>query len=267
MKVKNKVIVVTGGGGGLGRALVLHLLELGAKVAAVDINGQALEETKNLAGGQSKHLSTHILDITDKAKVKSFPGEVLKTHGTIDGIINNAGIIQPFVPVNELDYNVIDRVMNINFFGSLYMVKAFLPHLLERPEAHIVNVSSLGGFIPFPGQTIYGASKAALKLLTEGLYAELKDTSVKVTIIHPGAMQTKIMSNSGLKSSIEETEAPKSTMMLLPEDAARRVIKAMEKDKFRAMVGKDARMLDVIYRIYPRKAVDFIVKKMGSLSK
>ncbi|MDO1512159.1 SDR family NAD(P)-dependent oxidoreductase [Maribacter confluentis] len=264
MKVKNKVIVVTGGGGGLGRALVLHLLELGAKVAAIDINEKALRETTILAGEHGKNLSTHILDITDRKKVLLFPEEVIKIHRAIDGIINNAGIIQPFIHVNELDFQKIEQVMNINFYGALYMVKAFLPHLLQRPEAHIVNVSSLGGFIPFPGQTIYGASKAALKLLTEGLYAELKNISVKVTIIHPGAMQTKIMSNSGLKTSTEEESAPKNKMMLKPEDAARQVIKAMEKNKFRAMVGKDARMLDYIYRIHPRKAVEFIVKKMGS---
>ncbi len=93
-----------------------------------------------------------------------------------------------------------------------------LPHLLQRSEAHIVNVSSLGG----PGQTIYGASKAALKLLTEGLYAELKGTPVKVTIIHPGAMQTKIMSNSGLKTSIDEAKVPKNAMMLSPDAAAKK---------------------------------------------
>jgi short-subunit dehydrogenase len=264
MKVKGKVIVVTGGGGGLGQALVLYLLQLGATVAAVDINESALHQTKNLAGSQSNKLSTHILDITDKEGVLAFPEEVVKAHGSIDGIINNAGIIQPFIHVNALDYTKIEQVMNINFYGSLYMVKAFLPYLLKRPEAHIVNISSLGGFMPFPGQTIYGASKAALKLLTEGLYAELKHTNVKVSIIHPGAMATKIMSNSGLEASKVKEDTDKSSMVLSPEQAAIKVIKAMEKDKFRAMVGKDATLLDLMYRLSPKRAVDFIVKKMGS---
>lgn len=267
MKVKNKVIVVTGGGGGLGRALVLHLLNMGATVASVDINAQALEETVNLAKEHKTRLSSHVLNITDTKKVSDLPEMVIKSHGAVDGIINNAGIIQPFINVNNLDFKKIEQVMNINFYGALYMVKAFLPYLLKRPEAHIVNVSSLGGFIPFPGQTIYGASKAALKLLTEGLYAELKETNVKVSSIHPGAMETKIMSNSGLEVKSEETENPKGSMILSPEDAAKKIIRAMEKDKFRAMVGKDARMLDIFYRIHPRKAVDFIVKKMGSLLK
>lgn len=267
MKVKNKVIVVSGGGGGLGQALVLNLLESGAKVAAVDINEEALKETRKLAGGQNGNLTLHVLDITDRVKILSFPEEVIKAHGKVDGIINNAGIIQPFINVNNLDFKKIDQVMNINFYGSLYMTKAFLPHLLKRPVAHIANISSLGGFMPFPGQTIYGASKAALKLLTEGLYAELKDTNVKVTIIHPGAMSTKIMSNSGLEGVEAEDDTARNSMILSPENAALQVIKAIEKDKFRAMVGKDARMLDILYRLHPRKAVDFIIKKMGSRSK
>jgi NAD(P)-dependent dehydrogenase (short-subunit alcohol dehydrogenase family) len=217
MKVNDKVIVVTGGGGGLGQALVLNLLRTGARVAAVDINEEALKETRKLAGGQNGNLTIHVLDITDKVKVLSFPEEVIKTHGAVDGIINNAGIIQPFVHVNDLDYKKIEQVMDINFYGSLYMVKAFLPHLLKRPVAHIVNISSLGGFMPFPGQTIYGASKAALKLLTEGLYAELKETKVNVTIIHPGAMSTKIMSNSGLEGVEAENDTASNSMALGPE--------------------------------------------------
>lgn len=267
MKVKDKVIVVTGGGGGLGQALVLKLLELGATVATIDINESALLETKKHAGDLSSNLSIHLLNITDNDKVFSFPEVVIKTHGSVDGIINNAGIIQPFINVNDLDFKKIEQVMSINFYGSLYMVKAFLPHLLKRPVAHIVNISSLGGFMPFPGQTIYGASKAALKLLTEGLYAELKDTNVKVTIIHPGAMSTKIMSNSGLEGVEDEIDTARNSMVLSPESAAIKVIKAMEKDKFRAMVGKDSIRLDILYRLSPRRAVDFIVKKMGAINK
>lgn len=115
---------------------------------------------------------------------------MIDQHGKVDGIINNAGIIHPFLKVNELEYDKIKLVMDINFYGTLYMVKSFLPYLLKRPVAHIANVSSMGGFLPVPGQTIYGASKAAVKLLTEGLRAELKDTNVKVTLVFPGGVST-----------------------------------------------------------------------------
>src|SRR5688572_9968658 len=116
MKVQNKVIVVTGGGNGIGRELVLNLLSKGASVAAVDINEAALQETIELAGSQKDKLSTHIVDITNKDAVAALPEQVISRHRAVDGIINNAGIIQPFVRVNELDYAAIERVMNVNFY-------------------------------------------------------------------------------------------------------------------------------------------------------
>ncbi|MCH4553431.1 SDR family NAD(P)-dependent oxidoreductase [Aestuariibaculum lutulentum] len=265
MKVNNKVIVVTGGGGGLGRALVLHLLEKGAKVAAIDINQDALEETKSLSGKFNSNLSIHNLNITNWEKVNGFPEEVIKIHGAVDGLINNAGIIQPFIHVDKLGMDKIEQIMNVNFYGSLYLVKAFLPYFLERLEGHIVNVSSLGGFMPFPGQTIYGASKAAIKLLTEGLYAELKDTNVRATVIHPGAIKTNIMANSGLKNSVDPETSKDSKMALEPEKAATMIIKAMEKNKYRATVGKDSTMLDILYRISPRLASNIIIKQMKGI--
>jgi short-subunit dehydrogenase len=263
MKVQNKVIVVTGGGSGMGRELVLKLLKKGAKVAAADINEDSLKETAELSDNPD-NLSIHIVNIADRSRVEAFPDQVISKHGAVDGIINNAGIIQPFVDVNDLDYETIERIMNINFYGTLYMTKSFLPYLLKRPEAHITNISSMGGFIPFPGQTIYGASKAAVKIFTEGLYAELKDTSVGVTVIHPGAINTNITKNSGveMRSSASSEEQAKRT---LPADkAAEIIIGAIEKNKFRATVGKDARFLDLFYRFSPNRAVNFIVKKMGS---
>jgi len=110
------------------------------------------------------------------------PSAVIEAHGKVDGLINCACIIQPFVKLNDLEYEAIEHVMNVNFWGLMYMTKTFLPYLMDRPSAHIVNVSSMGGFLPVPGQTVYGASKAAVKLLTEGLHSELRETSVRVTI-------------------------------------------------------------------------------------
>ena len=265
MKVNNKVIVVTGGGSGMGRALALQLLAKGAKVAIADINSEGMDETAKLAGVNEKNLSRHILNISEREKVHAFPEEVISVHGTVDGIINNAGIIQPFIKVNDLDYEKIERIININFYGTLYMIKAFLPHLLKRPEAHIANVSSMGGFIPFPGQTFYGASKAAVKLLTEGLYAELKDTNVHVTVIHPGAVNTNITKNSGVEMRSGSNASAQASRTLSADKAAEIMIKAIENNKFRVMVGKDARFLDILYRLNPERAVQFIVKQMSSL--
>lgn len=169
MKVLNKVFVVTGGGNGIRRELVLNLLGKGATVAAVDINEDGLRETVELAGDKKDKLSTYVVDITQRDKVEGLPAEIINKHGVVDGLINNAGIIQPFVRFNDLSFDAIEHVLNVNLSGTIYMIKAFLPHLLKRPEGHIVNISSMGGFLPVPGQTLYGASKAGVKLLTEGL--------------------------------------------------------------------------------------------------
>ena len=130
---------------------------------------------------------------------------MIDTHAHVDGLLNVAGIIQKFEPFIELDTADIERVLQVNFWGVVNMVRAFLPHLMRRPEAALVNVSSMGAYAPVPGQAAYGASKAAVRLLTEALYAELMDTNVAVTTIFPGAIATNIAQNSGV--SIGEAAA------------------------------------------------------------
>ncbi len=260
MKVKDKIIVVTGGGSGIGRALVLHLLEKGAKVAAVDINEQTLQETVSLAGASKDNISVYRINITERESVEALPQQVIGRFGVIDGLINCAGIIQPFVTINALDYDVIDRVMRVNFYGTLYMVKSFLPHLLERPEAHIVNVSSMGGFFPFPGQSIYGASKAAVKIMTEGLRSELADTKVKVSVVFPGATATNITTNSGLDMPMDAED--QEGQALQPSEVARIVIKGMEKNKIWIYTGRDSKMMNFMYKVAPKYATNMVTKRM-----
>jgi short-subunit dehydrogenase len=263
MKVQNKVVVVTGAGSGMGRQLTLELISRGALVAAIDLRAETLAETKKLAGGK---VETFTVDITDDNAVAALPAQVIKKLGAPDILINNAGIIQPFVRINDLTIEQAARVMNVNFEGPLMMVKAFLPGFLTRPEAHILNVSSMGAYAPVPGQSVYGASKAAIKLLTEGLRSELTDTNVGVTIVFPGAINTNIAQNSGMAmpgdaaadSKIKMTEAPV---------AAHQMIEAIEKNRPRICIGSDAKMLDVISRINPVFAAKLIYKQMASLLK
>lgn len=268
MKVQNKVIVVTGGGNGIGRELVLNLLSKGAYVAAMDINETALQETAQLVGGQKERLSTHIVNVTDKDTVSALPEQVIAAHQAVDGIINNAGIIQPFVRVNDLEYAVVERVMNVNFYGMLYMTKAFLPYLLKRPEAHIVNVSSMGGFLPFPGQTIYGASKAAVKLFTEGLHSELLKTQVGVTVVFPGAIGTNLPANSGVALGRDSEIARRIQRIikpLAPSKAAQIITHSIERNRYRVFVGLDSILMDFAYRISPKGAAQLISGLMQSL--
>lgn len=265
MKVQNKVFVVTGGGSGIGRALVLDLLNRGASVATLDINQAGLDETTQLAGEKKDRLSTYITDITDLAAVEALPGKVIDKHGAVDGLINNAGIIQPFVRVNDLEYAAIHRVMNVNFFGTVNVTKTFLPYLLKRPEAHILNISSMGSYAPVPGQTVYGAAKAAVKLFTEGLHSELMDTNVSVTVIFQGSTNTNIAVNSGLTDipGMDEEAVEQPAMRIMSaEDAARQIIDAIEKDKYQAYVGSDARMMGILSRLNPEMAAKTIFNQM-----
>lgn len=268
MKLRGNVVVVTGAGGGMGRQLALQLLEeRGARVALVDIDGAGLDETAKLAGSRAADTSKHVVDISDRDAVQALPAAVIEAHGRVDAVINNAGIIQPFDPVLELDESRIAKVFDVNFFGTLYMCRAFLPHLLERPEAHLANVSSMGGFMPFPGQTIYGASKAAVKLLTEGLASELADTRVHVTIIFPGAVATEIAAHSGVTGLSLEDAKDAPIKPLAPEAAARTMLDGIERDQSRILVGKDARLMDVMSRVAPGRAAQFIARQMKKMPK
>ncbi len=264
MKIQDKVFVVTGGGNGVGRELVLLLLEKGARVAAVDINATTLKETSRLAGGNGR-LSTHVINITDRAVVEILPAEVIKAHGVVDGLINNAGIIQQFVRFNDLDYKEIERVMNVNFYGAVHMTKAFLPYLLKRPEAHIVNVSSMGAFLPVPGQTIYGASKAALKLFTEGLNSELLPTNVRVTVVFPGALGTNIAANSGVTMAGNITAESTNIKMTPPAVAAEKILDGIEHKRYRVLIGSNAIMMDILSRLMPERAAKIIYRQMRSI--
>jgi short-subunit dehydrogenase len=205
------------------------------------------------------------VDVTDRSAVEKLPESIISRHGAVDGLINNAGIIQPFIKLNNLDYEAIDRVLNINLYGVIYMTKAFLPYLLDRPEGHIVNVSSMGGFLPVPGQTLYGASKAAVKLMTEGLYSELLDTNVRVSVVFPGAVATNITENSGVSVDVDPEEAASDFPSLPADDAAEIIIKGMEADKYRILVGRDARTMDFLSRLAPKRAANIIYNQMRDL--
>jgi len=267
MKIQGKTFLVTGGGNGIGREVVFQLLAGGARVAAIDLSKEGLDETTAIA--KSDKLSTHQVNIADLAQVTSSKDEINSAHGPVDGIINVAGIIQPFVRVNELNFDQIKKVMDVNFYGLLHVTKTYLPELISRPEAHIANVSSMGGFVPIPGQSIYGASKAAVKLLTEGLHSELQGTGVGVTTIFPGAIGTNIALNSGIMTEEQMKQmaasagpARKTTSV---EVAGRAIIDGIENKKFHVLVGQDAKTIYFLSRLMPERAANLIYKNMKDL--
>jgi short-subunit dehydrogenase len=170
------------------------------------------------------------------------------------------------VRINQLEKKVANRVMQINFFGPLNLIKAFLPSFLEKESAHIVNISSMGAYTPVPGQSLYGASKAALAALTAGLRSELAQTKVVVTTVYPGAIATNIAANSGI--DLSNLNAPsKKIKMTSPEMAAAAILRAIERNKAQVFIGRDAKTMNFLARLNPLFAANLIEKQMKGLLK
>ena len=262
MKLSRKNVIITGAASGVGKELTKQMLEKGCKVAALDINKDSLDKLKEELN--TDKLRIYVVDMGSEESIRNFREQYKQDYSDVDIIINNAGIIQPFISVEKLDDNTIHKVMNVNFFGPLNLIRYFMSDLTkDRSEQYIVNVASMGGFFPFPGQTIYGASKAALKILTEGLYAELQDTNVRVMIVLPGAMNTNITQNSNVE--VKTSGDSSGIKMLEAEEAAAEIIKGMEKNKFKLFLGQDSKFLRTLYKINSKWAISFINSKMKNM--
>lgn len=261
MQIADKVFVVTGAANGMGRQVVLGLARRGARVAAVDLDEAGLAGTERLcsAGGQ---VSMHTVNVTDRAAVGALPSDVIGAHGQIDGVVNIAGIIHRFAPFTELSDHEIDRVMVVNFGGTVNMCRAFLPILLTRPESNLTNMSSLSALVPFASQTVYGASKGAVKQFSEGLYAELCDTNVHVVTLFPGNISTNLTGNSGVEMLDAGGRKVRATT---PEVASEKIVDGIAKDRFRVVVGSDALLLGALSRLSAGRTTRFIAKQMKSV--
>lgn len=263
MNLKRKNVIVTGAASGVGKELTKQMLQKGCNVAAIDINKDNLNKLKEEL---NSNIKTYVVDMGSNDSIKKFREDYKKDYSDVDVIVNNAGIIQPFVDVEHLDDNTITKVMNVNFFGPVNLIRYFMEDLTkDSTEQYIVNVSSMGGFFPFPGQTIYGASKAALKIFTEGMYAELEKTNVRVMIVLPGAMDTNITKNSNVEVSTTKEES--SFKMLSASDGASQIINGIKKNKFKLFLGSDAKFLKFLYKINSIWAIRFINKKMSGINK
>ena len=262
MQLVDKVFVVTGGGNGMGREVTLELLRRGARVAAVDLNQGGLAETLTLAGQTKVRLTCHTANVIDREAVAALKADVLAQHPHVDGVVNIAGIIHAFAHFEELPVDVTQRVMDVNFWGTVNVCREFLPVLKARPTSALVNMSSLSALIPFASQTFYGASKAAVKQFSEGLYAEALGTSLTVSTIFPGNISTNLTGNSGVAMIDAKGKKVRATG---PEDAGRAIVDGIAKGRFRILVGSDAKLLDRLVRIAPRWATGIVAKQMASV--
>ncbi|MBW2427099.1 MAG: SDR family NAD(P)-dependent oxidoreductase [Deltaproteobacteria bacterium] len=251
---KDRVAVITGAGGGVGRCLAQALAARGCHLALVDISPDALEATAKSVASHGIRTSQHVVDVTRREQMAALPEAVLAEHGQVNLLINNAGITyQKSFATHSIDDW--ERIVGINWWGVLYGCHYFLEALQASGEAHIVNMSSMSGYVALPGQTSYCATKAAVRLFSESLWAELEKLNIGVTSVHPGAIKTDMI-QATLAQSDDVAAARRNYEMaqrigVTPEHVAERVINAIERGSIRIRVGKDAVLLDVLKRLFP----------------
>ena len=252
----SKVAVITGAGSGIGRALACAFAEQGCQLALVDVNAAALQETADtLARITDKRISTHLCDVADREAMKALPATIEQQHGAIHLLFNNAGVTinKTFEQNTEAD---IDFVMGINLWGVLYGCYYFLPYLKKQDEAHIINTSSLAGYLGMPNQSTYCLTKAAVKSLSETLRVELAHYQIGVTSIHPGTIRTNILRSAAGKSGSNMATTNKLAGLMErygmpPEKLAKKVVHAVQKNKMQVRVGFDSYLGDWLKRLFP----------------
>ncbi len=253
-----RVAAITGAGSGIGRALAVDLAGRGAALALSDVDADGLETTTDLCEEHGVVVTSQRVDVADRAAVHAWADEVVADHGRVNLVVNNAGVALSS-SVDSMDYDDFEWLMNINFWGVVYGTKAFLPHLKASGEGHIVNLSSVFGLVSIPSQAAYNAAKFGVRGFTDALRIELdiERCGVSATTIHPGGIKTNIARNSRRDGSAEglglgpddDGEGFDSIARTSPEDAAAQILRAVERNRRRALIGSDARLFDLASRL------------------
>jgi short-subunit dehydrogenase len=250
--LKNRVAVITGAAGGIGRATATALASEGCELALSDVEGDGLAETAELARKKGVHVSTHLIDVADRKRMEAWPDEVVAEHRHVHIVINNAGVAVGST-IEDGSLENFEWIVGVNFWGTVYGCKFFIPHLRKESEAHIVNISSLFGLIGLPGVGAYCATKAAVRSLSETLLAELSDSAIGVTSVHPGGIATGIMANSRYELEQGKQEAIDSFARygMSPDRAAGKIVRAIRNGKPRLRICRETFLADWLKRALP----------------
>jgi NAD(P)-dependent dehydrogenase (short-subunit alcohol dehydrogenase family) len=250
------VAVVTGAGSGIGRALAQRLAAEGSALAIADVDEAGLLETAQSIASKGAQLTTHVVDVAEEASVRAFAEDVNSRHGRVTLLINNAGVALEGT-FEEISLDDFRWVMNINFWGVVYGVKFFLPMLKREQRGNIVNISSLYGLIAPAGQPAYSSSKFAVRGFTECLRHELADSPVRVSCVHPAGIRTAIARRARVGAAVTKTGLEEKVARFekyfrtTPEEAAARILRGVERNEPRILIGSDAYKIDILQRVRP----------------
>lgn len=262
------VAAITGAGSGIGRALALNLAQAGCHLALSDINAENLAETEQLLKEYSVTVTAEVLDVSDKETVFKWADQVMQQYGQVNFIFNNAGVALSSTVEGE-SIEEIEWVMSINFWGMVYGTKAFLPLIKQSVQqsnktqnGHIINISSLFGLIARPAQSAYNASKFAIRGFNESLRQELdiERSGVSITSVHPGGIKTNIANNArgnesigtlGMATGAKGLKNFNKLLKFDPDMAAKIILMAAANNQARCLIGDDAKIIDLIQRVFP----------------
>lgn len=267
---QKKIAVITGAGSGIGRALAIQLSKAGAHVAITDIYQEGLDETESICRGLGAKVLAKICNSASLDDMQSLVKAVIDEFDHVDIVINNAGIALGKKSLVDVSYEELEHIMGVNLWGVIYGSKEFLPYLLDRPEAALVNISSIFGLAGIAEQTPYCATKFAVRGLTESLRAELLDTNVEVYTVHPGGINTNI-AEEALKDAQGDPERQKAVenfkklLTHSPEKAALTILNGIKKKNYKILIGEEAYLFDFLPRLLPTnysKVLEFGIGKL-----
>ena len=269
--INGSAAAVTGAASGIGRALAIELAARGCDLAIADRDEAGLAATAAELAKSGRKVTTHKVDVSQPAQIQEFAAAATAAHPGLNIVVNNAGVAL-LGQFNEIDQAQFEWLMNINFWGVVHGTRAFLGHLSTRPAAHIVNISSIFGIIAPAGQTAYCASKFAVRGFSEALRHEfwLAKSPINLTVVHPGGIKTNIVRNMRMGVTITDNARRVESIERFDNDfakttaqvAAQTIIKGIENNAPRVLIGGDAKFMDLLQRFRPGKYFNVLMKRI-----